>query len=55
MSDRHSDPSGNTAQFQAFVQRSEPEPARRSPVPLILGLVVAVIVAAAVIAFFAMS
>jgi hypothetical protein len=55
MSDSYSDPSGNTAQFQAFVQRSEPEPVRRSPVPLILGLVVAAVVVAAVIAFFAVG
>ena len=47
------DPSGNTAQFQAFVQRDEPAPAKRSPLPLVIGIVVAVVVVA-VVAFIAM-
>ncbi len=51
MSDQYPDPSGNTAQFQAFVQRAEPEQERRSPLPWVLGIVAAVIVLGAVIAF----
>jgi hypothetical protein len=51
MSDQYSDPSGNTAQFQAFAQRAEPEPVRRSPLPWVLGIAAAVIVIVAVIAF----
>ncbi len=51
MSDQYSDPSGNTQQFQAFAQRTEPEPARRSPLPWVLGIAAAIIVIGAVIAF----
>ena len=55
MTEQYSDPSGNTAQFQAFVKRVEPEPERRSPLPWILGVVAAVIVLGAVIAYLATS
>jgi hypothetical protein len=55
MTEQYSDPSGNTAQFQAFAQRTEPEPQRRSPLPWILGVAAAVIVLAVVIGFLAMS
>jgi hypothetical protein len=48
------DPSGNTAQFQAFAQRSEAEPAKRSVLPLVLGIGAVIVVVAAVIAFIAM-
>jgi hypothetical protein len=51
MTEQYSDPSGNTAQFQAFAQRAETEPERRSPLPWIVGIVAAVIVLGAVIAF----
>jgi hypothetical protein len=47
-SDRQQDLSGNTAQFQAFVQRSEPEPVRRSPMPWVIGIAVVVVVIAVV-------
>jgi hypothetical protein len=43
MSDTYNDPSGNTAQFRAFVSEPEPEPAPRS-----VGLIVAGAVLAAV-------
>ena len=55
MSERYQDPSGNTAQFQAFVQRVEPEPVRRSPVPWIIGVVAALVVLGAVVAFLVAS
>ncbi len=55
MSEDYSDPSANTAQFQAFAQRTEPEPERRSPLPWILGIVAAVVVLGAVLAFIAAS
>ncbi len=50
------DPSGNTAQFRAFAQRNEVEtPAKRSALPLVLGIGAVIIVVAAVIAFIAMG
>ena len=50
MSDEYTDPSGNTAQFQAFVQRpEEPAPAKRAPVALLVGVAAAVVVLAVVI------
>jgi len=55
MSDQYSDPSGNTQQFQAFAQRTEAEPERRSPLPWILGVAAAIIVVGAVIGFLALS
>jgi len=55
MSDEYTDPSGNTAQFQAFVSRpEEPAPAKRAPVGLIVGVAVA-IVAIAVVTFLIVS
>ena len=48
---QYQDPSANTAQFQAFAQRTEPEPQPRSQVPLIVGVVAAVVVLGAIIAF----
>ena len=56
MSDKYTDPSANTAQFQAFASRAEePAPAKRAPVGLIVGIVAAVVVVAAVVAYFALS
>jgi hypothetical protein len=55
MTEEYTDPSANTAQFQAFAKRTEPEPERRSPLPWVLGIVAAVIVLGAVIAFLAAS
>ena len=55
MSEQYSDPSANTQQFQAFAQRTEPEPERRSPLPWILGVAAAIIVVGAVIGFLALS
>ena len=48
---RYQDPSANTAQFQAFAQRTEPEPERRSRLPMIVGVVAAVVVLGAILAF----
>jgi hypothetical protein len=48
------DLSGNTAQFQAFAQRSEPEPTKRSVLPLVLGIGAVIVVIAAVVAFIVM-
>jgi hypothetical protein len=55
MSEQYQDPSANTAQFQAFAQRNEPEPERRSPLPMIVGVVAAVVVLGAIIAFLIAS
>ncbi len=49
MSDQHVDPSGNTAQFRAFVQRPEPAPAKRSPLPIVAGVVAALVVIAVIV------
>ena len=48
---QYQDPSANTAQFQAFAQRTEAEPEPRSQVPLIVGVVAAVVVLGAIVAF----
>jgi hypothetical protein len=48
------DPSGNTAQFRAFAQTPQSAPVKRSPVPLIAGIVVVVLVVA-VVAWLAFS
>lgn len=45
MSDAYNDPSGNTAQFKAFVSEPEPEPGSSSR----MGLVVAGVVLAAIV------
>ncbi len=55
MSEQYNDPSANTAQFQAFAQRVEPEPKRRSPLPLVLGVVAALVLIGAVIGIIAAS
>jgi hypothetical protein len=56
MSDEYTDPSANTAQFQAFVHRvEEPAPAKGAPVGLIIGIVAVVVVVAAVVAYLALS
>ncbi|GAA3444490.1 hypothetical protein [Planomonospora venezuelensis] len=54
MSEPQIDPAGNTQQFRAFAQRNEPEaaPEKRSPALLIAVAVVAVILIAAVAAYF---
>ena len=46
---------GNSQQFQAFAQRTEPEPERRSPLPWIVGIAAAVVVIGAVVTFLALS
>ncbi|MGR6321886.1 hypothetical protein Q2K19_16250 [Micromonospora soli] len=48
MSDNYTDPSGNTAQFRAFVDSPEPAAAAQTPsrLPLIAGIGVAVVVVA---------
>jgi hypothetical protein len=56
MTDEYSDPSGNTAQFQAFASRPpEPEPAKRTPVGLIVGIAAAVVVLAVVVGYLLLS
>jgi hypothetical protein len=51
----HRDPSGNTEQFRAFVQSTEPAQERSLPIGLIAGLGAAVVVLIAVVAWFALS
>ncbi len=55
MADENVDPSGNTAQFQAFVQRTEvaPDKAGTSRM-LVIGIVAAVVVVVAVVAIVAL-
>jgi hypothetical protein len=48
MTDEYTDPSGNTAQFQAFANRAEPAPARSTPAGLIIAVAAVVIVFAAI-------
>jgi hypothetical protein len=48
------DASGNTAQFRAYAQGQDPAAAKRSPVGLIVGVVIAVVVVA-VVAWVAFS
>jgi hypothetical protein len=55
MSEEYTDPSGNTAQFQAFVHRQEPAPATTRPVGVIIGGVAAVIVLLAIAVYLLMS
>jgi hypothetical protein len=50
MPDAHNDPSGNTAQFQAFVAESSPEPETARPLGLLVaGAVLAVVAIALVV------
>lgn len=49
MPDMDNDPSGNTAQFQAFAATPTPEAPRRSPVGLIVAGVAAVAVVAVIV------
>jgi hypothetical protein len=47
MAEDYIDPSGNTEQFRVFVHNTEaPAPAKRSPLPLVVAIVVGVIVIA---------
>jgi len=56
MSDKYTDPSGNTAQFQAFVSRpDEPVAAKRTPVGLIVGIAALALVVVAVVAYLVLS
>jgi|GraSoiStandDraft_5_1057265.scaffolds.fasta_scaffold354986_3 hypothetical protein len=56
MSDEYQDPSANTAQFQAYASRPVEEPAKKStPIGLLVGIVAAVVVVAAVVAYLLMS
>ena len=56
MSENYTDPSGNTAQFRAFVQSPEATPVAESPsrLPLIVGIAVALVLVA-VVAWVALS
>lgn len=56
MSEDYVDPSGNTQQFKAFADRSEPAaPAAPSKLPLIIGAAVAAVVVLALIVWLAVS
>ncbi|MEU2610367.1 hypothetical protein ABZ570_02065 [Micromonospora sp. NPDC007271] len=57
MAENHTDPSGNTAQFRAFVESPEPAAAVGAPsrLPLIAGIGVAVVVVIAVVAWLALG
>lgn len=55
MSEPHIDPSGSTQQFRAFAQRNDPEDAKPQRSFLIPGIVIGVLVIAAVIAFLILS
>jgi hypothetical protein len=46
---RQIDPSGTTAQFRAYAQSEDKTPAKRSPAPMVAGIVVAVVVVALVV------
>ncbi|MEV0428357.1 hypothetical protein ACIBPB_21575 [Micromonospora sp. NPDC049836] len=50
MAENYTDPSGNTAQFRAFVDSPEATPAAAAPsrLPLVAGIVAAVVVVALV-------
>ncbi|WP_176308491.1 hypothetical protein [Micromonospora sp. NBS 11-29] len=58
MAENHIDPSGNTAQFRAFVDSPEPAPAAASApsrLPLLAGIGVAVVVVVALVAWLALG
>ncbi|MEU1846090.1 hypothetical protein [Micromonospora sediminicola] len=57
MAENYSDPSGNTAQFRAFVDAPEPAAAAAAPsrLPLIAGLAVAAVVVVGLIAWIALG
>jgi hypothetical protein len=55
MSDEYTDPSGNTAQFQAFASREEPAPAKNTPAGMIIAVIAVVIAFAAIAAYLVMG
>ncbi|MDG4804917.1 hypothetical protein [Micromonospora sp. WMMD980] len=58
MTENYTDPSGNTAQFRAFVDTPEPASAAASApsrLPLIAGVGVAVVVVVALVAWLALG
>jgi hypothetical protein len=55
MSEEYQDPSANTAQFQAFASRPAEEPAKRTPVGLLVGIVAAAVVVVVVVAYLVVS
>ncbi|WP_422743609.1 hypothetical protein ACN27B_04435 [Micromonospora sp. WMMD754] len=57
MAENYTDPSGNTAQFRAFVDAPEPAAAAAPPsrLPLIAGLAVAAVVVVALVAWLALG
>ena len=55
MPDNTVDPSGNTEAFRAFTQKTPEEPVAASKTPLIIGVVAAVVVVIAVIAWIALG
>lgn len=57
MAENYTDPSGNTAQFRAFVDTPEAAPAASAPsrLPLIVGGVAAAVVVIALVAWLALG
>ncbi len=57
MAENYTDPSGNTAQFRAFVDSPEPAASASAPsrLPLIAGVAVAAVVVVALIAWIALG
>ncbi|GAA3769307.1 hypothetical protein [Micromonospora maritima] len=57
MAENYTDPSGNTAQFRAFVDAPEPAAPAAAPsrLPLIAGLAVAAVVVVALVAWAALG
>ncbi|MER5606042.1 hypothetical protein AB0F93_21245 [Micromonospora tulbaghiae] len=57
MAENYTDPSGNTAQFRAFVDSPEPAASASAPsrVPLIAGVAVAAVVVVALVAWIALG
>jgi hypothetical protein len=57
MAENYTDPSGNTAQFRAFVDAPEPVGPAPAPsrVPLIAGVAVAVVVLVGLVAWLALG
>ena len=57
MAENYTDPSGNTAQFRAFVDSPEPAASASAPsrLPLIAGVAVAAVVVVALLAWIALG
>ncbi|WP_197087951.1 hypothetical protein [Micromonospora sp. HK10] len=57
MAENYTDPSGNTAQFRAFVDSPEATPGAAAPsrLPLVAGIVAAAVVVVALVAWLALG